>query len=110
MLQCRYLDFVGELFDFVDGGVVLVGELPQLLLAPLGHLLQVGALVLRVTEGALPAHRKGQGQWDFTNGAPLTSACIQYESTCPTSTSDSFLTTSIFSCRTLLRDSFAVVS
>lgn len=47
------LDFVRELFHLVDGGVVLVGELPQLLLAALGHLLQVGALVLRVTERAL---------------------------------------------------------
>lgn len=47
---CRYLNFVGELFDLVDGGVVLVGELPQLLLAPLRHLLQVGALILCVTE------------------------------------------------------------
>ena len=46
----RYLNLVGELFDLVDGGVVLVGELPQLLLAPLGHLLQVGALVFCVTE------------------------------------------------------------
>lgn len=54
---CRYLNFVSELFDLVDGGVVLVGELPQLLLAPLRHLLQVGALILRVTEGALQANR-----------------------------------------------------
>lgn len=47
---CRYLNFVSELFDLIDGGIVLIGELPQLLLAPLRHLLQVGALVLRVTE------------------------------------------------------------
>lgn len=54
---CRYLNFVSEVFDLVDGSVVLVGELPQLLLTPLRHLLQVGALILRVTEGALQANR-----------------------------------------------------
>lgn len=45
-----YLDLVCEFLDLVDGGIVLVGEFPQLLLAPLRHFLQVGALVLRVTE------------------------------------------------------------
>jgi len=49
----RYLDLLRELFDLVDGGVVLVGELPELLLAALRHLLQVGALVLRVAERPL---------------------------------------------------------
>lgn len=54
-----YLNFVSELFDLVNGRVVLVGELPQLLLTPFRHLLQVGALVLGVTERALHNSRDG---------------------------------------------------
>lgn len=53
-----YLNFVSELFDLVDGSVVLVGELPQFFLAPLRHLLQMGALILCVTERALQNSRK----------------------------------------------------
>lgn len=48
-----HLDFVCELLDLVDGGVVLVGKLPELLLTALGHFLQVRALVLRVAQGTL---------------------------------------------------------
>lgn len=57
---CTYLDFVCELLDLVDGGVVLVGELPELLLTALRHFLQVGALVLRVAQRAL---RTRQEKW-----------------------------------------------
>lgn len=53
-----YLNFVGELFDLIDGGIIFIGELPELLLAPFRHLLQVGALVLCVTERPLQASSK----------------------------------------------------
>lgn len=55
---CMYLNFVGELFDLIDGGIIFIGELPELLLAPFRHLLQVGALVLCVTERPLQASSK----------------------------------------------------
>lgn len=51
-----YLNFVSELFDLIDCSIIFVGELPELLLAPFRHLLQVGALVLCVTEGPLKAN------------------------------------------------------
>lgn len=57
-----YLDFVSELFDLIDSSVVLVGQLPQLLLAPLRHLLQVGALILSVAERALQESGKTRSQ------------------------------------------------
>lgn len=53
-----YLNFVCKLLDLVDGGVVLVGELPELLLAALRHFLQVGALIFRVAQRALAGEKK----------------------------------------------------
>lgn len=102
----RHLDFVSELLDLVDGGVVLVGELPQLLLTALRHFLQVGALVLCVAQRALAEEKeksintRGGGAEHSWRGSPPAL----------TSTSDSFRTTSIFSSRTRFRDSLAVVS
>lgn len=53
-----YLDFVCELLDLIDGGVVLVGELPELFLTALRHFLQVGALILRVAQGTLTKKKR----------------------------------------------------
>lgn len=59
-----YLNFVGELFDLIDGGIIFIGELPELLLAPLRHLLQVSALVLCVTERPLQGRGKNKVMTD----------------------------------------------
>lgn len=71
------LNLVGELFDFIDSGVVLVGEHLQLPLVPVRHLLQVGALVFCVTEGALRTSHNRHTHWGFKRSAPPT--CLATE-------------------------------
>lgn len=52
------LDLVGEIFDLVHGSVVLVGQLSELLLSSLVHLLQVRTFIFGVTESPLEYKKK----------------------------------------------------